>query len=1129
MDQDLRSRIKAAAQERGIDPEIAVKFAQAESSLNPNAKAKTSSASGLYQVINKTWKEYGGGDKRDVDEQIRVGTDVIASNQEKFKRKFNREPSAAELYAYHVLGPTGAPQLLRADPNTPMDQVVSPEALKANSVWKGKTVGQVLATYEKKVGGSGKAPAVTAQTKPGMRPTNYSFDPLTRMDLEQLGPNYQAAMASIALADTNDSDVPTAEQIADMEEDQVMAQDESMVEEEPMMSTAAIRDIGNTQSQPIFMANGGEARKMLDAVYRAEGSPEEGETSSNFVDDALKKVTNMVVGAGIKGYGAIADRSSMPSNKRIYLESFADEKRTPITEKNFTADELKTIGEIIKTKHSVNPKAAKGSIKYEDYEKFMSPLDTSIVAGVSSGERNPYENIRTTLGQFNYKVDPKTGNAVISDVYDFNKINDKLSKTMNRGDYVVDTLNPYSIARIYGEANMPVGKGRPVTVQIPGLLGNPAPVRRAEGSPEYGEISMGDFSGDTRQQLRDAITKRGRATTKEDLRLLKQIPVQTASNLESVARGSIAGDLGLPGEIEAAFTDPRADSQAFPTKSGTQGRKETFFPTTERILKNIPRITPTNDRTEGYEELGTYVGLGPLGYAAGKAPAAIKAAAPKVAEAMANATVPKLLKPVVQPELLQPMNIMTPSGRVFLANKTAAEEPISLLDTHIKDTMSWVNLGRDPAAKPASDFLDTKVRAYFKNNAGTVNDEVREALLTGRIKIPKDSPLEEEFPKALIDAARKGDVTAMKILETKLNAESGMISSLRTKEYASGEIQAAESSNDTRLAILGQMKNNPNLIPDAMLLRLIGKDVTTLPTKEAAEKVAEIRAKLKENPTLFNTIFEDKIGRLIPDNLVKSVTEESAANYPRLYPSLNKAASKQEGIMALQQNAPITDIGINSPRILGLTLRQLMQGAQDIPAKELERMSVADVVGRVLPMQMKLNEAEGMAAKVKKSLASGNPIPEKIATFGTEVTIPADKQGFVWRKIVDPNAAKVQAAFLNNSIGGYAENGTYGSIEKGMSALKKGEVELYSLYNPKGEVVTNVEYITPKATGRKIDEGIVKPNTITQFFGNGVKTGNVSPEDYVYQAENLVRHLNPSNVPNTIKELFRANNISFAK
>ena len=189
------------------------------------------------------------------------------------------------------------------------------------------------------------------------------------------------------------------------------------------------------------------------------------------MDDYLKKLTNMLVGTGIKGYGAVADRSSMPSNKRIYLETFADEQRSPITERNFTEAELRTIGDLVKAKQAANPKAAGGYIKYEDYAKFLSPKETSQVAGVAAGERNPFENIRTTLGQFNYKVDPKTGNVTVSDVYDFNKLNQNLMQTMSRGDYVVNTLDPYTIARIYGEANMPVGQGRPVAVQIPGLLG----------------------------------------------------------------------------------------------------------------------------------------------------------------------------------------------------------------------------------------------------------------------------------------------------------------------------------------------------------------------------------------------------------------------------------------------------------------------------------------------------------------------------------------------------------------------------------------------------------------------------------------------------------------------------------
>lgn len=189
------------------------------------------------------------------------------------------------------------------------------------------------------------------------------------------------------------------------------------------------------------------------------------------MDDYLKKLTNMIVGAGIKGYGAIADRSSMPSNKRIYLETFADEQRSPITERNFTEAELQTIGQLVKAKQAANPKEMSGYIKYDDYAPFLSPKETSNVAGVSAGERNPFENIRTTLGQFNYQIDPKTGNVVVSDVYDFNKLNNRAMQLMSRGDYVVNTLDPYTIARIYGEANMPVGQGRPVTVKIPGLLG----------------------------------------------------------------------------------------------------------------------------------------------------------------------------------------------------------------------------------------------------------------------------------------------------------------------------------------------------------------------------------------------------------------------------------------------------------------------------------------------------------------------------------------------------------------------------------------------------------------------------------------------------------------------------------
>jgi hypothetical protein len=152
-----------------------------------------------------------------------------------------------------------------------MEKVVSREALNANSVWKGKTVGDVLATYEKKVGGPQKATTVAEQRNTRMKPTNYSFEPLTQLDIDNLGPGYQAAMAAMALADTQGDD---EEMIAERMQD---AQTDA---ENSMLAVPASQNISSLdlsyqspfpqEQAPVRMARGG-------VVYRADGSPEEGE------------------------------------------------------------------------------------------------------------------------------------------------------------------------------------------------------------------------------------------------------------------------------------------------------------------------------------------------------------------------------------------------------------------------------------------------------------------------------------------------------------------------------------------------------------------------------------------------------------------------------------------------------------------------------------------------------------------------------------------------------------------------------------------------------------------------------------------------------------------------------------
>lgn len=161
--------LNSAGAKSNVDFDYLLQTAIRESSLNPEAKAQTSSAVGLFQFLESTWlqtmKEQGprlGYQKyadaisvtRDGDftvsdrglrreilalrENPQVAADLAAaftqSNGAYLEGKFGRMPSAGELYIAHFLGPQGAERLFRAGLENP-DQVASklfPRQAKAN-------------------------------------------------------------------------------------------------------------------------------------------------------------------------------------------------------------------------------------------------------------------------------------------------------------------------------------------------------------------------------------------------------------------------------------------------------------------------------------------------------------------------------------------------------------------------------------------------------------------------------------------------------------------------------------------------------------------------------------------------------------------------------------------------------------------------------------------------------------------------------------------------------------------------------------------------------------------------------------------------------------------------------------
>lgn len=116
------------------------KLAFVESSNNPKAKAKTSSAAGLYQFTEETWTEYTKKmgksytlddryDPKKAREVVEFKTNDIVT---RLKPVLGRDLNDTEKYLGHFLGISGARKMLAAAPNARVDTVVSPRALEAN-------------------------------------------------------------------------------------------------------------------------------------------------------------------------------------------------------------------------------------------------------------------------------------------------------------------------------------------------------------------------------------------------------------------------------------------------------------------------------------------------------------------------------------------------------------------------------------------------------------------------------------------------------------------------------------------------------------------------------------------------------------------------------------------------------------------------------------------------------------------------------------------------------------------------------------------------------------------------------------------------------------------------------------
>ncbi len=519
-------------------------------------------------------------------------------------------------------------------------------------------------------------------------------------------------------------------------------------------------------------------------------------------------------------------------------------------------------------------------------------------------------------------------------------------------------------------------------------------VHRAEGSPVYGEVAdTGPITADTRAAFRNMRMPDVR-DAREALKVLKGIARGGVSNLESVARGSVAGVPGIVGDIESIFRDDQA-------------RK--FATSTEVERQYLPkRFTAPTKESQGFVEIGTAID-----------PSIALKAAPKTAKATLKAL--KESGPQVEAALMkvapaaEPMYAVKPKGGVFFPPGFGSN-----VDNYLEDLADKVlrynpNIrGKD--AGRIRDLIMDKGRKYITTTYATGSDPIREAILEGRLT---DIALgargsEKLFSPKLIHNAREGSPEALKkfeeLYDEATNIHGSIVFPTNVKDFnKTFKVSQLEKEKMLKEGVPKELQNT------SFLERSL-EDLKAPYTSEAHKTLAA---------------FIEGQGTPVPAEVKSLLTAV------RGKPFFGKS---QEPIYDMFAYGPKMDI--LSPNIAG-------RGIASLDIKDIERMSFPEMIIR----GAKNTLFERSQDAVIRALDSGKSVPSKFFMEGVS-PVPQLKNT-KWVSLDSPFATRIEGAAMRHSVGGYGIPGEYGA--GGSEALLSGKVKIYSLRPEVNKPVVTVE------------------------------------------------------------------------